>query len=196
MITVACESKGAAGAEQWIQKANPQHPTLIDERHLVPELYNTRNVPAIFWIDEAGRMVRANDPVYVTRRNRETGETTVNERYLNAVRDWVAKGPQSIYVQDAKGLETHLYQPTPEDAQAMTFFRLGVYLHQQGHSQDAVPHFKRSHELRPENWNYKRQAWNLGDIEKDYGTTFQQAREDRASQPFYPSLDLPEPPPA
>ncbi len=196
MITVACESKGAAGAEEWIRKANSQYPSLIDERHQVAELYGTRNVPALFWIDEAGRMVRANDPVYVTRRNRETGETTVNERYLNAVRDWVAKGPQSIYVQDDKAVKDHLNPPTSEDAQAMAFFRLGVYLYQQGHAKDAVAHFKQAHQLKPQNWNYKRQAWNLGNIEQDYGTTFQQAQQDPASLPFYPRLDLPEPSPS
>ncbi len=42
----------------------------------MPELYNTRNVPAVFWIDETGVIVRANDPIYIQRRNRETGETT------------------------------------------------------------------------------------------------------------------------
>ena len=43
---------------------------------------------------------------------------------------------------------------------------------------------------RPENWIYKRQAWSLGDIERDYGTTFQEAVMDPASGPFYPPLEL------
>ncbi len=194
VITVACDSKGAAAAESWIRQSNPQHPSLLDERHRVPELYNTRNVPAVFWIDEGGRIVRANDPIYAQRRNRETGEATVNHAYLNAVRDWVEKGPQSIYLQDKQRVQTRTGQLTKEDVEAMASFRLGVYLYQQGHGQDAVAHFKRAHQLKPQNWNYKRQAWNLGDIERDYGTTSQQAREDPASQPFYPSLDLPDPP--
>ncbi len=192
MITVSCDSKGAAAAEPWIKQVNPQHPSLLDEHHRVPELYNTRNVPAVFWIDEEGAIVRANDPVYVLRRNRDTGESTVNERYLNAVRDWVENGSQSAYLQDQQGVQARTGQLTAEDVQAMASFRLGVYLYQQGHAQDAVAHFKRAHQLRPNNWNFKRQAWNLGNIEQDYGTTFQEARQDPTAQPFYPPLELPD----
>ena len=189
-----CDVKGAAAAESWIKAASPQHPSLLDTQHRVPELYNTRNVPAVFWIDEEGRIVRANDPIYVLRRNREMGEETVNERYLNAVRDWVEKGPESIYLHDESGLQGRMAPRTAEDTQAMAHFRLASYLDQQGHSQEAVAHFKQAHALKPENWNYKRQAWNLGNVEEDYGTTFQEARQDPNSQPFYPPLDLPEPP--
>jgi hypothetical protein len=35
------------------------------------------------------------------------------------------------------------------------------------------------HALRPENWTFKCQA-NLGDIERDYGTTFREALKDSA----------------
>ena len=55
---------------------------------------------------------------------------------------------------------------------------------------EALVYFKRAHALRPENWTYKRQAWSFGDIERDYGTTFQEAVKDPASGPFYPPLDL------
>ena len=192
IITVACDTKGATVAESWIRAANPQHPSLIDTRHRVPELYGTRNVPAAFWIDEEGRIVRANDPIYIQRRNRETGETTTNEKYLNAVRDWVAKGPKSIYVENSKEALAHLGHPTKDDAQAMAYFRLATYLDQQGHSREAIVNFKQAQVLRPQNWNFKRQAWSLGDIKSDYGTTFQETRQDPASQPLYPPLDLPD----
>ena len=191
VFTVAFDSKGAAAAESWIKQANPQHPSVIDEQHRVAELYGAKNVPSVFWIDEQGSIVRANDPVYVVRRNRETGESTVNQDYLNAVRDWVAKGPTSIYVQEERRVLAHTSQTTAEDVQALAFFRLGVCLFQQGHAKDAVSHFKRAHQLKPNNWTYRRQAYNLGNIEQDYGTTFQQAREDPANQPFYPPLELP-----
>lgn len=193
IITVACDSKGAAAAESWLRAASPQHPSLIDTQHIVPELYSTRNVPAGFWIDESGRIVRANDPIYAQRRSRDTNEVTINERYLNALRDWVEKGAESIYVQDEGRMQERMYPMTEADAQAMAHFRLGVYLHQQGDAAAAVAQFKLAQAMQPVNWNYKRQAWNLGDIERDYGTTFQQAMQDPANQPFYPPLDLPEP---
>jgi hypothetical protein len=60
-----------------------------------------------------------------------------------------------------------------------------------GHTGAAITHFKRAHALKPDNWNYKRQALNLGDIERDYGTRIMD--EVRGPIPFYPPLDLPDP---
>lgn len=192
VIAVACDVKGAEAAGRFIEEANPSYPCVIDQRHVVPELYNTRNVPAVFWIDEDERIVRGNDPVYASRRNRETGETTINERYLDAVRDWVRNGPSSIYVTPPGVTGSRIGESDEANAQAMTHFRLGVYLEQQGHHAEAVAQFKRAHELKPENWNYKRQAWNLGNIEQDYGTTMQDAIRE-SGIPMYPPLELPEP---
>lgn len=190
MITIACDAKGRAAVEPFITAAGQQHPSLLDDELRVAELYDVRNVPSAFWIDETGRMVRANDPIYAQRRNRETGEVAINREYLDAARDWVAKGAQSAYVMDAKRLDSRLPALDADDVEAAAFFHLGTYLVQQGHPADALVHFKHAHALRPENWTYKRQAWSLGDIERDYGTTFQDALKDSASGPFYPPLDL------
>jgi hypothetical protein len=190
VITIACDAKGWAATEPFISAAHQQHPSLLDEKLRVAELYDVRNVPSAFWIDETGRMVRANDPIYAQRRNRETGEVALNSEYLDAVRDWVAKGAQSVYVMDAKRLDSRLPALDADDVQAAAFFQLGTYLVRQGHPADALVHFKHAHALRPENWTYKRQAWNLGDIERDYGTNFQEALKDPASGAFYPPLDL------
>ena len=192
VIAVACDTKGVEAAGQWIQAANSEYPSLIDTQHRVPELYNTRNVPAVFWIDENGRIVRASDPVFARRRDPQTDQTIVNDSYLQAIRDWVENGPKSIYVQDGAKMREYMAAYTVEDIHAMAYFRLGSYLAQQGHGQDAIHHFKKAQSLKPQNWNYKRQAWNLGNIEQDYGTTQQAAREDPASQPFRPPLDLPD----
>ena len=190
MVTIACDAKGSAAVEPFITAAGQQHPSLLDEKLRVAELYDVRNVPSIFWIDESGRMVRANDPVYALRRNRETGESTINEEYLNAVRDWVANGAQSAFLMDEGRLDSRLPDLEFDDVAAAASFQLGTYLALHDHPDDALVHFKRAHALRPENWTYKRQAWNLGDIERDYGTTFQEALKDPASGPFYPPLDL------
>ena len=185
------DSKGAEVARQWIEAARPEHPSLLDPKHVVPELYNTRNVPAVFWIDEQGALVRANDPVYVLRRNRETGEATINEAYLNGVRDWVAHGAASRYVMAADETRRQLGEADEGEAQALAEFRLGLFLHRDGQADAAIAHFKRAHALKPDNWNYKRQAWNLGDIERDYGTTIMEAV--RGPIPFYPPLHWPDP---
>lgn len=190
MLTVACDAKGNAAVEPFIAAAHQQHPSVIDQQLLVAELYDTRNVPAAFWIDESGRIVRAADPIYAQRRNRETGEVTINTEYLDAVRDWVAKGRDSAFVMDASRLDTRLPELEFDDVTAAAYFHLGTYLAQHGEAAEALVYFKRAHALRPENWTYKRQAWSFGDIERDYGTTFQEAVKDPASGPFYPPLDL------
>jgi tetratricopeptide (TPR) repeat protein len=190
VITIACDAKGNAAVEPFIQAAHQQHPSLVDEKLQAAELYDVRNVPAAFWIDENGRMVRANDPIYAQQRNRETGEVTLNRQYLDAVRDWVATGSKSAYLMDQARLASRLPELDFDDVAAAAFFHLGTYLAQQGHPDEALVHFKRAHALRPENWTYKRQAWNLGDIERDYGTNFREALKDPASGAFYPPLDI------
>ena len=190
MLTVACDAKGNAAVEPFIAAAHQQHPSVIDQQLLVAELYDTRNVPAAFWIDESGRIVRAADPIYAQRRNRETGEVAINTEYLDAARDWVAKGRDSAFVMDASRLDTRLPELEFDDVTAAAHFHLGTYLAQHGEAAEALVYFKRAHALRPENWTYKRQAWSFGDIERDYGTTFQEAVKDPASGPFYPPLDL------
>jgi hypothetical protein len=190
VLTVATDAKGRTAVEPFITAAGQQHPSLIDDKLRIAELYDVRNVPSAFWIDESGRMVRAGDPIYAQRRNRETGEVTVNNEYLDAVRDWVVNGPKSRYLMDQKRLESRLPAVDFDDVAAAASFHLGTYLALHGHPEEALVHFKRAHALRPENWTYKRQAWNLGDIERDYGTTFQEAIKDPASGSFYPPLDL------
>ncbi len=190
-MSVAVESKGPETAAPWIEAARPSYPVLIDTDHRVPELYNTRNVPAIFWIDEDGQIVRGNDPAYLLRRNPQTGATTRNEAYLAGVRDWVANGPASRYVTDADETSRRLGEPDEAEAQALAEFRLGLYLHRAGNAEAAIAHFKQAHALKPDNWNYKRQAWNLGDAERDYNTTIMDAV--RGPIPFYPPLQLPDP---
>ncbi len=190
IVTVAADAKGMAAAEKFIAAANPRHPSLVDQKLQVAELYDARNVPAAFWIDETGRMVRANDPVYAQRRNRETGEVTLNQEYLDAVRDWVAKGQHSSHVMDSARLESRLPALEFDDVLAAAFFHLGTYLALNDQPAAALVHFKRAHALRPENWTYKRQAWSLGDIARDYGTTFADALKDPAAGPFYPPVDL------
>jgi len=190
VFTVACDARGAAAIEPFVAAAHQQHPSVIDQKLLVAELYDARNVPAAFWIDESGKMVRAADPIYAQRRNRETGEVTINTSYLDAVRDWVAKGKDSAFVMDESKLDSRLPDLDFDDVTAAAFFHLGTYLAQHGEAADALVYFKRAHALRPENWTYKRQAWSFGDMERDYGTNFQEALKDPAAGPFYPPLNL------
>ena len=111
---MACDTKGAEAAKPWIRAAHPEHPSLIDYQHRVPELFSTRNVPSAFWIDEDGVIVRANDPVFARRRSPDTEEVSVNETYLQALRDLVGKGSKSIYLQDEAAKRSRMMPPKIE----------------------------------------------------------------------------------
>lgn len=187
VVTLNCDVKVEAATE-WIMAAAPRHPALLDTHHVAAQLYNTKNVPTHVFINERGEIVRYDEGVYLRRRNRETGEFTVNERYLRLLRDWAEKGEISRYVLRSKEVRNRLKPLTPEDAQAAAYFRLGVHLYHQGHGGDAIPYFKKAHELKPDNWNVRRQSLNLGDPQKDYGTTIQKDMEIR---PMYVPLDMP-----
>jgi hypothetical protein len=187
---VAEESKGPEAARPWVEAARPSYPVLLDTAHVVAELYNTKNVPMGIWIDEAGRIVRPPEMAYAVVRRGGGAEPVRQDKYLNALRHWVRHGADSIYALSGDDVAAQSTEPTAADAEAMAHFRLAVHLHEQGRAEAAIAHFKRAQALRPDNWNYKRQAWNLGDIAHDYGTSFQE--EVQRSGPLYVPLNLPD----
>jgi hypothetical protein len=173
--------------EQWIEVAKPSHWTLLDPDLAIATLYNVRNVPSAFWIDETGRIVRANDPIYALRRDPAAGGTSRNETYLDAVREWVANGSSSKFLADEAALEKRQRPASFTDMEAMASFELGVYLLRHGDPGSAQRQFDRAQELAPDNWTFRRQAWTLSGATRE---TIMKAIRDPAAPAFYPDLDL------
>ena len=137
VITVALD-KSAEDARPWIEAAKPVHPSLIDTRHVVADLYNMVNVPTILWIDKQGRIVRPNDVAFGTDTFKHiTGLEAA--KHLTAVRAWV-RG-------EAKAL--------PE-ARARAEFGLGEWLFSKGRAAAAARHFVRAGELAPHDFTIRR----------------------------------------
>ena len=178
-------------AGQWITAAHPTYTVLIDDEHLVTKLYNMVNVPTGVWIDEEGRIVRPNEVAFVDDRYRNlTGLDSAP--YLNALKDWAAKGSKSQYVMSEEKLEAKLAPPDPAIGQAAAEFGLGEQLYKTGHLPEAIPHFKEAQRLNPKSWNYKRQAWALSDSKRDYGTSFgEEVQKIGGGKNYYPVPDLP-----
>lgn len=84
-------------------------------------------------------------------------------------------------------------EPNRDHLLADANFKLAEYLVSEGHDREAIPYFKMAQKLRPESWNYKRQAWLFADPEKDYGTNFSKEVKALDGKPYYPPLDLPKP---
>jgi tetratricopeptide (TPR) repeat protein len=174
VITIAMDSLGADAARQWIEAAEPAHPSLVDRDHVVSELFNMVNVPMAVWIDERGRIVRpaeyagTNDAF--RGQDRETGawsDDSFQEMrrarlvYLAALRDWAEHGAASEYAWDEEQARQHLRAPSEDTTLANAHFRIGQYLRRQGQFDEGERFLEEAKRLAPDNWNIWRQAWNL-----------------------------------
>lgn len=188
---MAEDTGGVKDAGPWITAAKPTYVALIDDKHLVSKLYNMVNVPTGVWINEQGRIVRPNEVAFVDDRFKVfTGLDAAP--YLNALKDWIEKGGKSQYVMSEDQLREKLNSQDPNIALASAEFGLGEQLYKTGHSAEAIPHFKEAQRLNPKSWNYKRQAYLLGDAKRDYGTTFaDEVNKIGGGKVYYAPPDLP-----
>jgi tetratricopeptide (TPR) repeat protein len=163
---------------------------LIDDKQIVTQKYNMVNVPTAVWIDERGRIVRPNEVAFIDDRFK-TFTNMDSAPYIDAIRDWAAKGSNSVYALNESELKARLKPHSEDRAKADAEFALAEYLYKQGKGVDAIPHFKEAQRLDPDNWNYKRQAWALSDSERDYGTSFNKEVKKLNGKPYYEPRKLP-----
>jgi tetratricopeptide (TPR) repeat protein len=191
IISVAQDTGGAKDAGPWIAAAKPQFTALIDERQIVTQKYHMVNVPTAVWIDERGRIVRPNEVAFIDDRFKSFTNLE-SAQYIDAIRDWAARGAKSIYALSEAELKARLKPVNDDRLQADAEFALGEYLFKQGKGADAIPHIKEAQRLDPDNWNYKRQARALSDADRDYGTNFRKEVEKLNGKPYYEPRKLPE----
>ena len=211
IVTVALDTDVEA-PRRWIERAQPQHPALIDQAHLVDELFGITNVPMGVWIDEDGVIVRPAEPAFPVRRPtdrplpenltpRMTAMLTEArkirvepEKYLAALRDWVAHGRASRYALPPDEVIEQSQPRGVDEATAAAHFELGQHLYRAGRVEEAVPHFRAAHRLQPENWTYKRQAWSLADPEQGptalYDSDWLTEVQKVGAENYYPPLRL------
>jgi hypothetical protein len=179
VVTVALDID-PEDARPFIEAAAPEHPSLIDRAHLVDELFGIVNVPNSVWIDEKGVIVRPVEASTVQPSALETGalkpETLAPDMlaavsgikrdpdaYLAALRDWAAKGDASSWALEPHEVIARSTPRSADAARAAAHFELGEHLHRLGEIPSAQEHWRQAHRLAPENWTYKRQAWQLVD---------------------------------
>lgn len=177
IIAVAEESRGAETAKEFIAEASPGYVCLIDEHHLVADLFNMVNVPNSVWIDENGKIVRPSETAgshdawrAMNREDMSMPDESAaiaekaQQTYMGAVKDWAVNGAQSKHAFDSAGAKAHLKLPSEETALAHANFRLGVYLRQHGNESEGDAFLKTATELHPDSWNMFRQAMNLREL--------------------------------
>jgi len=191
IVSVAEDTGGVKDAGKWIEAARPEYPVLVDTQHLVTRLYDMVNVPTAVWINEQGRIVRPNEVAYADDRYKSMHRLEAAP-YLDAIRDWVAKGDKSAFVPSEKELKERLTPQNPDWALAAAEFGLAEYLYRQGQNAASIRHYKEAQRLNPDSWNYKRQAWALSDAERDYGTSFMKEVQKLNGKPYYAPRRLPD----
>ena len=132
------------------------------------------------WIDEDGHLVRPAEGASIKASAVHQIESTdgfpermqvairelqampdSGEAYRAAIVDWAHNGADSRFA-----LAPHQVidksQPRPAaHSQAAAVFEIGKHLYETVGKDAAIPWWKKAHELHPENWTYKRQAWTL-----------------------------------
>jgi hypothetical protein len=184
VLTVALD-KSPDDARPWVEAAKPAHPSLIDTRHALAELYNIVNVPTVFWIDEKGRIVRPHDVAFGTDTFKHiTGLSADN--HLGALRRWVRGEGGGFAPKEARAL---LPVPTPSDQQARAEFGLAEWLFQEGRQDAAERHFVIAGELAPHDFTIRRGSMPMRGMDP-MGPQFRAMREAWAGSghPYYKPL--------
>jgi hypothetical protein len=182
LVTVGLDTQGDAGCRASIEAARPSHPSLIDQHHVLADLFGVINIPSSVWIDENGMIVRPAEtapappppagtpprvlPPDLPQRFKEIMAEAAKirkdtEAYHSALRDCVDKGAASRF---ALSPDEVVARSRPRDnAKALghAHFQLATQLEMDGHHDAAIPHFRETHRLVPDSWTFRRQAWSL-----------------------------------
>jgi hypothetical protein len=193
--------------QRWGAKQAPSHPCLIDEAHELSSTYGMSNVPMAVWIDEEGRMVRPPEPAGVSDHFRSMDPDTFKipdihatalvenrDRYVDALKDWVANGAASAYALSPEEVVRRLPARRPEELKAALHVSVGHHLFKSGDIEGAKAQVRIASELCPEKWNYRRQAMvldpdSVGALNVSPG--FWKAMDDLGRDTFYPDIDMP-----
>ncbi len=167
---------------------------------MTDELFGFVNVPNAVWIDEDGVIVRPAEPAQpgtnaftesfrsmdlstlpedVAEILREARKIRIDpDRYVAMVEDWVANGEASRYALAPGEVVARSHGRGDNEARAAAEFELGEWLHRHGDHDAAIAHWRNAHRLFPDNWTYKRQAWNFED-------PMRQGRTDKYDSSWY-----------
>ena len=194
ILCVAEDTGGEAVAGPIFDAANPTYIQIVDTDHIISSAFNFVNVPSAAWIDEEGRIVRIDEGTYakIHELGDETRSITFgNDVYAPALRDWVAKGEKSEYVQSVETVIGNIRELSFENQKADAAFRLANLFREHGLSEKAEEYWDLAQKLNPDSVNFFRQNLTLSE-EGSAGETFMKRRGEYESQKkdYYRPLDM------
>jgi hypothetical protein len=207
LVAVGLDTLGGAGCLAFIEAAKPEHPSLIDQHHVLADLFGVINIPSSVWIDERGMIVRPAEPAPAPPRQSAPPRLNLPtelpqhfvemfteaakiprdpESYHAALRDWVDNGAASRF---ALAPDEVVERSRPRDADKAlghAHFALATQLEIEGRHAAAIHHFREAHRLVPDSWTFRRQAWSLEQVGDGPLARFWQgpAPDDPAAWPY------------
>jgi tetratricopeptide (TPR) repeat protein len=113
------------------------------------------------------------------------------ELYVSMVREWAHTGRYALSPEEV----VRRSRPRSTDgATAAAHFELGEHLHSAGDHAAAITHWREAHRLDPDNWTYRRNAWNFedpgrqGHTDAYDGSWYEDVRKIGAEN-YYPALE-------
>ena len=194
IICVAEDTGGEAAAGPIFDAASPTYIQVVDADHIVSSAFNFVNVPSSAWIDEEGRIVRIDEGTYSKTHAIGEGEQAItfgNDVYAPALKDWVANGTDSEFVQSAEEVTGNIRRHSFDQLKADAAFRLANLFRAHGQKEKTEIYWEMARELNPDSINFIRQNLTLTE-EGSAGETFMQVMGEYVSQgrEYYRPLDI------
>jgi hypothetical protein len=199
---VALDAPDAAAP--FLEPLRPDGPrALVDEALLTVEAFGWVNVPSALWYDETGAIVREPEVAFIKpKRELPVPDEASDEQreavgfinafdndaaaWLSRVRDWVVHGASSSHVRSPEQAVARSRAQDPATARAAAHYALAEHLRHAGELDAAIDHFAQAHQLDPEQWNHKRQAWAVTGGPERFGTSFLDQMRRHGPASFYP----------
>ena len=194
IICAAEDTGGEAAAGPIFDAANPTYIQVVDADHIISSAFNFVNVPSSAWIDEEGRIVRIDEGTYSKTHAIGEGEQAItfgNDVYTPALKDWVANGADSEFVQSAEVVTGNIREHSFDQLKADAAFRLANLFRAHGQKEKSEVYWEMARELNPDSINFIRQNLTLTE-EGSAGETFMKVMGEYVSsgKDYYRPLDL------
>ena len=151
-------------------------------------------MPSAAWIDEDGRIVRIDEGTYAKVHELGVGDQAISfgtNVYEPALKDWMANGAQSRYVQPAATVTGNIRKLSADQQRADAAFCLGNLFRRCGIGAKADQYWKMAADLNPHSVNFIRQNLTLSE-EGSAGEQFRAMREEfeRTGRDYYRPMDI------
>jgi hypothetical protein len=194
IVCAAQDTGGEAVAGPIFDAANPTYIQVVDSDHVISSAFNFVNVPSAAWVDEDGRIVRIDEGTYSQQHAIGEGDQQISfgtDVYAPALKDWVAKGRDSEYIQSREQVTGNIRQHTADQLKADAAFRLANLFRAHGQIDQAEHYWEMARNLNPDSVNFIRQNLTLTE-EGSAGETFMNLMGEYASQgkDYYRPMDI------